>query len=121
MKQLPSENEIAEFFSLLSVETRIKIMRLLSEKPLCVNALAQQLGLSQSAISQHLRVLRNVNLVGGEKRGYFVHYRLTFQNLQAWQKEVLKILEINPPSKDADSSTMCCKGKMEKGKDECNH
>ena len=83
MQQLSSERVIAEFFSLLSVETRIKIIRLLSEKPLCVNALARRLGMTQSAVSQHLRVLRNVKLVEGEKRGYFVHYRLP---LKTWNR-----------------------------------
>jgi DNA-binding transcriptional ArsR family regulator len=121
MKNTPLEKEIAEFFSLLSVETRIKIIRLLGAKSLCVNAIAQQLGMTQSAVSQHLRVLRNVRLVEGEKRGYFVHYRVSFDTLEPWQKQVLTLLDIYPPSKEADSSTMCCKGEMEKGKDECNH
>ena len=115
------EKEIAEFFSLLSVETRIKIIRLISMKPLCVNALAQQLGMTQSAVSQHLRVLRNVRLVQGEKRGYFVHYRVSFETLEPWQKKILTLLNITPSSKEADSSSMCCKGEMERGKDECNH
>jgi DNA-binding transcriptional ArsR family regulator len=115
------EKEIAEFFSLLSVETRIKIIRLISTKPLCVNAIAKHLGMTQSAVSQHLRVLRNTRLVEGEKRGYFVHYRVAFDTLEPWQKKVLTLLDINPPSKEGVSSTMCCKGEMEKGKDECNH
>lgn len=40
----------------------------------CVNALADQLCVSQSAISQHLRVLRQCNLVRGERKGKFMHY-----------------------------------------------
>ena len=43
---------------------------------LCVNALAHRLGVTQSAVSQHLRVLRQVGLVNGERHGAFVHYRL---------------------------------------------
>ena len=122
MLQLPLEKEIAEFFSLLSVETRIKIIRLLAAKPLCVNALAHRLGLTQSAISQHLRVLRNVKLVGSEKRGYFVHYRLTSQNLEPWQKEVLRILEIDPLDVEPKDVSACCKEKdVERMGNECNH
>ena len=46
------------------------------EGALCVNALAHQLGVTQSAVSQHLRVLRQARLVRGERRGTFVHYSL---------------------------------------------
>ena len=95
----------------MSVESRLKIIRLLSAKPLCVNALACRLELTQSAVSQHLRVLRNVKLVEGEKRGYFVHYRLTFKNLEPWQKEVLRILEIHPLVIEPNGSAACCREK----------
>ncbi len=122
MQRLPLEKEISEFFSLLSVETRIKIIRLLSAKHLCVNAIAHQLGLTQSAVSQHLRVLRTVKLVGSEKRGYFVHYRLTSQNLEPWQKEVLRILEIEPLDVESKEVSACCKEKdVERMGDECNY
>ncbi len=122
MQKLSSERVIAEFFSLLSVETRIKLIRLLSVKTLCVNALARRLGMTQSSVSQHLRVLRNVKLVEGEKRGYFVHYRLTFKNLEPWQKEVLRILEIYPLAIEPNGSAACCGEKnMEKMENECNH
>ena len=114
MENTPSEKEIAEFFSLLSVETRIHIIRLLVTKALCVNAIAHHLGITQSAVSQHLRVLRNVRLVESEKRGYFVHYRVSFDSLEPWQKKVLALLDINPPSEEADGSAPCCEGKMEK-------
>lgn len=115
MENTLSEKEIAEFFSLLSVETRINIIRLLGTKALCVNAIAHHLGITQSAVSQHLRVLRNVRLVEGEKRGYFVHYRVSFDSLEPWQKKVLTFLDINPPSKVADSSAQCCEKKVKKG------
>jgi ArsR family transcriptional regulator, arsenate/arsenite/antimonite-responsive transcriptional repressor len=121
MEYLPVEKEIAEFFSVLSVETRLKIIRLISTGPLCVNAIAHHLDMTQSAVSQHLRVLRNARLVEGEKRGYFVHYRVSFDNLKPWQKKVLALLEINQPSKKTASLTACCEGKAEKGEYECHN
>ena len=114
MENTPSEKEIAAFFSLLSVETRIHIIHLLGTKALCVNAIAQQLGMTQSAVSQHLRVLRNARLVESEKRGYFVHYRVSFETVEPWQKKVLSLLDINPPSEEVDSPAPCCEGKREK-------
>ena len=60
----------------LSVENRVKIIRRLAERSLCVGALANLLGVSAGAVSQHLRVLRDAGLVEADRRGYFTHYRL---------------------------------------------
>ncbi len=80
---------LAEIFKALADPTRLRLVRLLSERvpaevepdecgggPLCVNALAHRLGITQSAVSQHLRILRQARLVKGERRGAFVHYSL---------------------------------------------
>jgi DNA-binding transcriptional ArsR family regulator len=81
--------QLTETFKALADPTRLRLVRLLSERapgeiepdecgggPLCVNALAHRLGITQSAVSQHLRVLRQARLVKGERRGAFVHYSL---------------------------------------------
>lgn len=65
-------------FNALSDPTRLKILKLLGAPPksnaFCVMAIANILGISQSAVSQHLRVLKAANLVRGKRRGYRVHY-----------------------------------------------
>jgi DNA-binding transcriptional ArsR family regulator len=43
---------------------------------LCVGAMANKLGVTQSAVSQHLRILRQADLVKGERRGTFMHYSI---------------------------------------------
>ena len=70
--------QLANTFKALSDPTRMRLIKLLHDSggSLCVNALAHRLGVSQSAVSQHLRVLRQVGLVQGERAGYFVHYSL---------------------------------------------
>lgn len=55
---------------------RFLLLQLMSERGYCVGALARKSQLSESAVSQHLRVLREAGLVIGEKRGYYTHYRL---------------------------------------------
>jgi len=65
---------MARLCAALGVESRIRILQLLRERALCVNALAARLGMTAAAVSQHLRVLRDAGLVRGERRGYFVHY-----------------------------------------------
>ncbi len=80
-------DEQAAVFSALADPTRLRLVKLLQRQrhpdALCVNALAALLGVTQSAVSQHLRVLRATGLVNGERRGYHIHY---FVNQDALEK-----------------------------------
>jgi len=60
----------------LADENRLKLVALLLTHNLCVGALAQRVGISEAAVSQHLRILRKAGLVRGEKIGYWTHYRV---------------------------------------------
>jgi len=84
--------QIAEMFQVLSVESRVQIVLLLKDRSLCVNALAARLQISTAAVSQHLRILRQANVVIDEKRGNFVHYRLNAETLAAWKSVVDGVL-----------------------------
>ena len=92
--------ELAGIFKALSDPTRLRLVKLLSEcspgectgEALCVNALANKLGVSQSAVSQHLRVLKQVGLVRGVRQGYFVHYSLERDRLEQYKARVLATL-----------------------------
>ena len=84
----------ARIFKVLSVGTRVRMVELLKRQSLCVNALANRLDITPAAISQHLRVLRDANIVTGEKRGYFVHYRVNEKTLAKWNKTTKTLLEI---------------------------
>jgi len=77
---------LARIFKVLSVDTRIRIIQLLRGRALCVGALSARLDVTQGAVSQHLRVLRDADLVIAEKRGYYVHYRLNEKTLAKWRK-----------------------------------
>lgn len=69
--------EMSKYLKAIADPTRLKIIELLnSGKPLCVNAIARQLNLTQSAISQHLRILRQLNLVYPNRKGYYTHYQI---------------------------------------------
>lgn len=61
----------------LSVASRTRIVQVLAERTLCVGALSNLLGISAGAVSQHLRVLSDAGLVEADRRGHFVHYRVT--------------------------------------------
>ncbi len=66
----------AEAFKILGVDTRLKIIENLKRAPMTVNALAEVLGITQSAVSQHLRILKQAGLVDDERKGYWVYYSL---------------------------------------------
>ena len=66
--------ELVEVMKALSCKQRVKILQLLKGHPLCVNAITRKLGITQSAVSQHLRVLRKAGLIVPDRRGYWTHY-----------------------------------------------
>ena len=85
---------LAVYLKALSDPTRLRIVKLLNEhqNPLCVNALAHRLGVSQSAVSQHLRVLRQAGLVRGRRHGPFVHYSINPEGVTAYKRSLLDTL-----------------------------
>jgi len=78
--------KLARVFKVLSVDTRVRMVQLLKTRALCVNALARALEISPAAVSQHLRILRDADIVTAEKHGYFVHYRANEGTLARWHK-----------------------------------
>ena len=68
--------KIEKIFKALSDRSRLRIVNMLSQKSLCVCEIKEVLGLSQSTVSGHLRVLKEAELVIDEKDGLWVEYRL---------------------------------------------
>jgi ArsR family transcriptional regulator len=66
----------ARIYQALADPKRISILYALDEEPRHVNDLAANLGLSQSTVSRHLRILRQQSLVLTERQGTWVTYRL---------------------------------------------
>jgi ArsR family transcriptional regulator, lead/cadmium/zinc/bismuth-responsive transcriptional repressor len=73
---LQESQEMAEFFSALADPTRLRLISLLATEECCVCDLAEQLGMTDSAISHQLRTLRGARLVRYRKEGRQVFYRL---------------------------------------------
>jgi len=88
--------KLARIFKVLSVPARVRIIQLLKGRALCVGALSARLKITQGAVSQHLRVLRDAGLVVGEKRGYYVHYRLDEKTLDGWKVATERLLRTKP-------------------------
>lgn len=85
-------DKLARILKVLAVGTRVRIIQLLRQRALCVNALAVRLDVTQGAVSQHLRVMRDADLVIDERRGYRVHYRLNEETLAQWRTDIDALL-----------------------------
>ena len=83
MKQAVRLADLVSFYKALASRSRLRILALLEARPLCVNALARSLGISQPAVSQHLEVLKRARLVVGERVGTMVHYRLDREEIKS--------------------------------------
>ncbi len=68
--------QVAELFSALSDTSRVRIIATLAEGEMNVGALAESVGISESAVSHHMRHLRQMRLVRTRKAGRYVFYTL---------------------------------------------
>lgn len=82
--------EIAETMQALATPSRVRILARLREGACSVGELATAVGMAQSAVSQQLRVLRNLRLVVGERRGRQVHYALHDSHVGVLLEEATK-------------------------------
>jgi ArsR family transcriptional regulator len=76
-------DRLSETFKVLGDRSRIRIIYALSKKELCVCDISATLGMSQSAVSHQLRILRNLKLVKYEKRGKSVYYSLDDEHIMS--------------------------------------
>lgn len=83
--------EAAELFKLLSADTRIAIIELLKHGPMNVNEIASSLGISPSAVSQHLRLLKSAGLVSRKRDGYWIAYSLNNDKLLEYRRKLNEI------------------------------
>jgi DNA-binding transcriptional ArsR family regulator len=112
-------HNLIRIFGALSDPTRARILKHLSEQVLCVGALAQRLGVTHSAVSQHLRILREAGLVQGDKRGYWVHYSLDRRQIRTISAQISRWLEglsSGPAGECGDTAKCPRKGKSRRGK-----
>ncbi|KXG77674.1 ArsR/SmtB family transcription factor [Thermotalea metallivorans] len=81
--------QIVQIFKALGDETRLKILIILSRRRICAKGIAKHLDISEAAVSQHIKVLKEAGIIVGEKVGYYVHYDLQEPMLL----EIVKFIE----------------------------
>ena len=72
---------LAETFRLLGDPTRVRIVDALSEGQRCVHEIAERVGISESAVSHQLRLMRAQRIVRGRRAGRCVYYTLDDQHI----------------------------------------
>jgi DNA-binding transcriptional ArsR family regulator len=111
--------EFVHILKALSDETRFEILKLLLSCDLCVGALAHHLGISEAAVSQHLKLLREAGLVKGEKRGYWTHYMVERNKLNELAELLTELTQPPPPSKGVCIENLATKSTFTRRKQKC--
>jgi ArsR family transcriptional regulator len=87
-----SAPEILSLFKALADPSRLKIVRALMHRELCVCELTQFLELAYSTVSEHLRILAHAGLVEGKKSGTWVNYSLVVAADGGVQASLIELL-----------------------------
>lgn len=101
--------DLAIVLKAIADETRLKILKRLLQHNYCVRALSRNLGISEAAISQHLKILKEADLLIWEKKGYFVHYDVNRNMLHELASQIEELAAIeretcNPDNGGCNSS-----------------
>ena len=96
MAKVPEEKDLyilTEFFKMLGNPTRIHILLLLMEQEATVSSLAEQLGMTQSAVSHQLSLLKSNKLVKRRRDGKMIFYTLVDDHvrlvMKKWMEHIL--------------------------------
>ena len=102
----------------LSDPNRVKLLKLLQKREMCVCEIRAALGIAQPTASKHLKILESAGLVGRKKEGLWVNYSLTdgsespyaatlLGNLRHWLTGDPEILDLIEKSRDLRREELC--------------
>ena len=91
MKTLEKQENI---FKAVSDKSRIRILKMLLQKPLCVCEITEILKLAASTVSNHLSILSDAGLVIGEKDGKWINYRINKESKNNYVSSILLYLQL---------------------------
>lgn len=85
--------ELVKVFKALSDETRIRLLKLLFERELCVCELMQALDMTQSRVSRNLGILKDAGLVKDRRDGLWIYYSLNRKSFNQYVAPILGLLD----------------------------
>jgi ArsR family transcriptional regulator, arsenate/arsenite/antimonite-responsive transcriptional repressor len=112
--------EFIKVMRALSDPNRVKILKLLQQREMCVCEIQAALGIAQPTVSKHLKSLEDAGLVGRKKDGLWVNYSLTdgsrsryaaslLGNLRHWLDDDVEIRHLSKQSKGLRRENLCGK------------
>ena len=84
---------LVKVFKALSDETRIRLLKLLRQRELCVCELMQTLNMTQSRVSRNLGILKDAGLVKDRRDGLWVYYSLDEESFNVYAEPLLELLK----------------------------
>ncbi len=87
---------IAAGFHALSDPLRIQVLELLRQQELCVCELCDQLGVNQSKLSFHLKILKDIGLIRGRQEGRWIYYSLNLPQFVALEQYLEEYRHFSP-------------------------
>ena len=111
--------ELEKILKILADKNRIRILKLLEKRKLCVCELAFVLAIKQPSVSRHLKKLKSIGLIEEEQDSFWTNYFLSIKgdknfvsvvrNLSTWLKDDAQIKEDIKKLSLADRAKLCCK------------
>ena len=112
--------EFIKVMKALSDPNRVKIVKMLQHKEMCVCELQEALQISQSSVSKHLKILEEASLVDYTKDGLWVNYYLTdgrnspyassiMGNLRHWLEDEPEVTDLMQRLPQIRREEICCK------------
>lgn len=93
----------AEFFKALGDENRLKILKMLAEKDMCVCEIIDELNVSQPAISHHLKTLKQAGVVEDRREGKWIFYSLNQKEIRGYLDFFAELVRLSSqPRKSVD-------------------
>jgi ArsR family transcriptional regulator len=87
------KREYVNVFKALSDPNRIRIVKMLSERELCMCEIREMLNLSNSTVSKHLTILRDANLLLDSKDGKWVNFQLNDKSEQKFIRSAITLIK----------------------------
>ncbi|GAB4328373.1 MAG: hypothetical protein Kow0037_02610 [Calditrichia bacterium] len=84
--------DLSRFFKALSDPNRLRILKMLEIRPLCVCEITEILQLATSTVSKHLSILRDAGLILDNKEGKWVNYQLNHSADSPYVSQILPLL-----------------------------
>ncbi|MDD5084444.1 MAG: metalloregulator ArsR/SmtB family transcription factor [Candidatus Omnitrophica bacterium] len=85
-------DKLLKIYKALSDKNRLRILKMLEVRPMCVCELTRVLGITQSSTSEHLKFLKDAGLIKDKKNGYFVDYYLARDTKDRVVKPQFKVI-----------------------------